>query len=203
MVACHVPKGWFAAATGALQRIMPTGLDRVASGLETLYAVSADAGRILVLRNKPPYGGWSDGADGTLAIYRADGHLLRTLDVTTTVGAVRDARLQGSQIAVLTRTRVAILDAGTGKTLRSWPLPSPASKVRLQDLHKGIAVYVSGRKITLVRLSDGKQAVITAPGQGMVRAQLETPGLFYTYFADGAGHIALIPRAQLSPRFGT
>jgi WD40 repeat protein len=203
MVTCHVPKGWFAAETGALRHVAPTGLHRVASGLETLYAVSADAGRILVLRSKPPYGGWSDGADGTLAIYRSDGRLLQTLDVSTTVGAVRDARLQGNHVAVLTSTQVAILDAATGKPLRAWPLPSPASKVTLQDLHEGTAVYVSGPKINLVRLSDGKRAVIAVPGQGVVRAQLEAPGLFYTYFSEGSGHIALIPTAQLSARFGT
>lgn len=45
--------------------------------------------------------------------------------------------------------------------------------------------------------------MITVPGQGVVRAQLEAPGLFYTYFAEGSGHIALLPATQLSSRFGT
>ena len=93
---------------GELVRVMPAGLRRVASGIQTLYAVSTDAGRILVLRN----GG---GADATLAMYRSDGRSVGI--VKTTLSEIRDALIQGRHIAVLTSNAVAVLDAITGRTL--------------------------------------------------------------------------------------
>lgn len=186
--------------SGQILRVTPGGLRPVVSGLEALYAVSADAGRVLVLRTQPntAWGDdiWSSAADGSLAIYRSGGRLIRTL--TTSLTQVHDARLQGNHVAVLTRDSVGVVDATTGRRLRVWPLQG-AKNVRLQDIHNGIVVYVAGRTIHLLRLRDGRQASVVAPG-GAVRAQLEAAGLFCSY---GPGRIALIPAAELTRRLSS
>jgi hypothetical protein len=190
--------------SGELLRVTPAGLRPVVSGLRTLYAVSVDAGRILVLRNLPWEGGEpsirSSGADGSLAIYRADGRLVGAM--RPTLGRVRDARLQGRYTAVLTHDKVGVIDTATGKILRAWGLQS-AGVVRLEDIQDGIVVYVVGRTIRLLRLRDGHQASIAVPGRGDVYAQLEASGLFYSYTAtQSTGRVAFIRFADLTRRFG-
>src|SRR5207244_7726194 len=80
---------------------------------------------------------------------------------------------------------------------RSGPWSLPASKsagddvcadpsgcslaaLRLADYQDGIAVYVVGRAVHLLRLSDRRDVTIRAPGVGPVHAQLEPSGLFYS-----------------------
>lgn len=164
-------KGWYALYSGAILRVTPARLRKVASGLGTLYLVSADAGRMLVLRSKPEWGGSSDGADGSLAIYRSDGRLL--------------------------------LDLATGTTLRTWSRRGSSTIARLEDLHAGIVVAVGGRTINLLRVADGKRATVVAPARGLVRGQMEAPGLFYSWTdRDGSGRLQFVSTASLRSRFG-
>jgi hypothetical protein len=69
----------------------------------------------------------------------------------------------------------------------------------LAGLQNGIAVVVAGRRISLVRVSDGNKAVIRA-GAGKVNAQLEPAGLFYSYSASRGGRVAFIPMGELQRR---
>jgi hypothetical protein len=82
---------------------------------------------------------------------------------------------------VLTQAVVADYDADTGAVLHEWPLV--AGNPRLEDVQNGVAVYVSGLYVYVVRLSDGRTAALPALG-GDPHAQLEAPGLFYSYTVD-------------------
>lgn len=188
-----------AVTSGRLMRLTPTTLLTIASGLGTLYAMSADAGEILVLHAPAVPDTSLSTADGSLAVYRADGRL-RTL--RTSVGPVRSAQMQGGQLAALTTSGLAVVDAATGATVRMWTLGAAAANLRLEGIHDGVVVTVAGRTIQLFRAADGKRVRVVAPGRGTVFARLEASGLFYTHTdAYGSGRVTLVPRAALTPLF--
>ncbi len=141
--------------------------------------LSVDSGRVLV-----------DRGGGLLELMSADGASLRSFQLNGAI--VRGARLQGRDLVVLTTTAVEVTDAETGAFLRRWPVDN----AQLADVQDGIAVLVSGREIHLIRLADGRDAVIAAAGPGPVQAQLEPSGLFYSYRADDAkypGRVVFVP----------
>jgi hypothetical protein len=80
----------------------------------------------------------------------------------------------------------------------------PYARLRLTDAENGIAVYVLGREIHLLRLSDGAATVVRPPAtRGTVEAQLERSGLFYAYQAadkELPGRVAFIPYAEVVGR---
>jgi hypothetical protein len=141
-------------------------------------------------------------------------------------GTVKAARVDGDRLLVLTRSG-AQNSLWTGDThssdgRRSGPWPLPASKssgdavcgdpngcklpaLRLEDFQSGIVVYVVGRDVHLLRLSDKKEVKIRASGLGPVHAQLEASGLFYSYRPSarpGRGRVAFMPMATVLARFG-
>jgi len=159
----------------------------IAASEKGLTPLSVDKGRILV-----------DHGDGLLEILAADGSSLEMFQLNGAL--VRAARLQDRDLVVLTREAVEVTDSGTGQFITRWPAPPDA---QLVDLQNGVAVLIAGRDIHLLRLSDGRAAVIEPPGEGPVLAQLEPSGLFYAYKADDTsypGRIEFIPFDQLSLR---
>jgi hypothetical protein len=154
---------------------------QVAASPGALTPLSVDAGRILV-----------DRENGTLELMTPQGTILRTFHLNAAI--VRGARLQGRELVVLTTASVEVTDVETGAFLRRWPLP--LQQARLEDVQDGVAVLVAEKRISLLRLSDGRGAEIDVPGSGPVLAQLEPAGLFYSYRADDArypGRVAFIP----------
>jgi hypothetical protein len=141
-------------------------------------------------------------------------------------GAMRAARIDGGVLVVLTRlgaeNRLWAVDTNVadGRPSGSWPLLASKSSgdavcgdpsgcrlaaLRLEDFQSGIAVYVVGRDVHLLRLSDRRDVRIRPPGLGPVHAQLEAPGLFYSYrpaSSPGRGRVAFVPMAAVLGRFG-
>jgi hypothetical protein len=147
-------------------------------------AVWVDAGRIVV---QPRSG-------GPLTIYSAKGAVLKTIAIPN--GTSSGTVLQGSQLATLLDGNLKVYDVSSGALEKTIPLQATA----LRDLEKGIAVYLNGRSIHVLRLSDGKQFKLTLPGKGFVDAQIEASGLYYVYnLAKGAskGHIVFMPFATV------
>jgi hypothetical protein len=124
-------------------------------------------------------------------------------------GEARAAKISGSQVVVL---RVGQLDvySTSRDTMRSWPVPAARSYgddycgsvrcapavLRLADLRDDLAVYVDGRDLHLLRVTDGTDVVVRRPLAGPVHAQLESSGLFYS-----AGRkVFFIPRSELARR---
>lgn len=124
-------------------------------------------------------------------------------------GEARAVKISGSQVAVL---RVGQIDVYTRSrdTMRSWPVPTARSygddycgvvrcalaALRLADLQGDLAVYIDGRDVHVLRVSDGTDVVIRRPAVGPVHAQLESTGLFYS----AGRNVFFIPRAELNRR---
>jgi hypothetical protein len=87
-----------------------------------------------------------------------------------------------------------IYDARSGRAELQRSLPAG---YRLTDVDGGVAVLVSGAKIVLLRLADGRSFTL-APGRGFVSAELEPPGLYYSYaIPGGGGRVVFVPRSEL------
>ena len=170
---------------GELYRLEGETLVRVTTSPTALTPLSVDAGRILV-----------DHEDGTLELLRPDGISIRTFRLNRSI--VRGVRLQGRDLVVLTTNAVELTNAENGEFVRRWPLPS--ANPRLEDVQNGIAVFVDGRVVTLLRLSDGRRAVIEVPSSQDVLAQIEPSGLFYSYSVEDAaypGRVAFVASQDL------
>ena len=116
-----------------------------------------------------------------------------------TVPNLRGAHLQGPDLAVLTSGGLQHYDATTGDLRHTWNI-SDAAAAELVDLHAGVALYLVGTTVHLVRLSDGQHSAIPAAGAAPVHAQLDDAGLFYSFgISDGTykGRVVFVPSTEL------
>jgi hypothetical protein len=157
---------------GRLWRLVGTTARQIASGSGPMTPLSVDRGRILVDRGTDGYA-VLDGQGRTLARYQLNR------------AVVKDARLQGDDLVVLTPLGVEVSKAATGEYLARWP--SPASDPRLVDLQDGIAVLEAAAGAFLMRVSDGKTVSLEVDGRRAQHAQIEPEGLFYSYTVDDPG----------------
>ncbi len=157
----------------------------IGKGPQSYPVVAVDAGRIAVRQES-----------GTMILLSSSGAVLRR--IATSRGAVRGAALQGNDLVVLRSGGIDVYDARSGTLARTIPLP--AGKALLRDVHSGLAVYVEGLVVHVVRLADGKSVSIKVPGSRPVDAQIEAPGLFYSYTLPGStakGRIAFLPLSEV------
>jgi hypothetical protein len=150
---------------------------------------------------------------GGLVVTRAEDEVaVRRLDGTAvwsgTFVGLRTARIDGHVLLVLVRAgsqnSLWSVDVSTGVRSGPWEPASTSATLRLEDYQAGIAVYVVGRAVHLLRLSDGRDVPIRAPGPGPVQAQLAPSGLFYSYRPAGSpvrGRVAFVPMAAVLSRF--
>jgi hypothetical protein len=193
---CASPGATCSTGTGVydveLWRVAAGKLTKVGSGGGARTVVAVDSGRILLRR-----------PDGTLVLLRADGKQLRTFPFARK--DVLGARLQGAELVVRTRKTLDAYDAATGKQGKSWPLATgTAAKASLRDLQSGVALYLAGGVVHLLRLRDGYDRAFRAEGKlPILDAELEASGLFYSYdLRRGAkpGRIAFARFGDLFPR---
>jgi hypothetical protein len=178
----------------------------VRTGPGTLRLLSAAAGSLALLQ-----------PDRSVAVVTAAGATTATIPFAA--GELRAARLDSDG-----RRLVALVSAGgaknalrvydpTGVLAATYPLPAARTSgdatcgdpngcktpaLRLEDVDSGIAVYVLGAQIHLVRLADGKTATIRPPGRTPVHAQLERDGLYYSYSLTArSSRVAFMPFAKL------
>jgi hypothetical protein len=145
---------------------------------------------------------------GLVAMRSGDDVAVRALDGTVlysgAFAGLRAARIDARVLVVLTRvgtqSSLWTVDLSSGQRSGPWILPAARSAgddvcgdpggcrpaaLRLADYRGGIAVYVLGRVVHLLRLADRSDVAIRAPGAGPVHAQLEPSGLFYSYSPVG------------------
>ena len=161
----------------------------VRSGDGAFEATDADAGRVAIVEPAGP-----------VDVLAADGSIVRRFSFAP--GAVLGARLGGAQLVVLTAAALEVDDAATGSALKTIPL-APAADRTLADFDGGIAVYVEGRNVHVLRIADGRATTISPPGTGAVFAQLEPAGLFTAWtLARGArpGRVEFVSRSELEQR---
>ena len=162
-----------------------------ASGLRTmsLMVVAVDAGRFATQQ-----------PSGSVTIYSATGSVSKEIAVPT--GKFSGFALQGSQLATVRDGKLELYDADSGTLVKTIPL---AAGSVLHDLQNGLVVYLDGRKIRVLRLSDGKKLTFSPPGMGSVDAQIESSGLFYSYNYKGGrspGRVVFVPFATLQKKLG-
>ncbi|MGD0167029.1 MAG: hypothetical protein ABSC51_07045 [Gaiellaceae bacterium] len=159
---------------------------------QTLAAVAVDAGRVAV-----------QAPSGAVTLLSATGVVLKQIAVP--VGSFSGTALQGSQLVTLRNGNLEVYDVASGSLTKTIPLAAGSPKPVLRDLTDGLAVYVRGLAVHVVRLSDGKKLTITVPGAGPVDAQIESTGLYYSYNLSKAGkhgRIVFLPFAQLLTKLG-
>lgn len=135
----------------------------------------------------------SVGEDGAIAMWHPHGARYGTSADARAKAAATD----GDFVAVLRRDR-ARLDVRrlSGGLVRSWPVARGAAP--LLDVESGVAVYVAGRSVHLVVLSDGRDRVVaTAPvGARLLDAQIERLFVAYAYRGGPAatGRVVVVRR---------
>ena len=199
---------WRVAGTGACPNAGLGSARRctvVQAGLGAVRLLSAAAGSVALLQ-----------PDGSVAIVTATGTPIAK--VAFAAGELRAARLDsdGRTLAALVasggKNALRVYDS-TGALAATYPLPAARTSgdgtcgdpsgcrtpaLRLEDVDSGIAVYVIGAQIHLLRLDDGKTATIRPPGRTPVHAQLERDGLYYSYsLAPKSSRVAFMPFAKL------
>jgi hypothetical protein len=169
----------------------PGGARPVAAQM-SLVALAANAGRIAILE-----------PSGAVLLVSAMGAVLKEIAVAP--GTLSGAALQGSQLIMLRNGKLELYDTVSGTLTKTIPLPAGSPAPVLRDLQRGLAVYVRGRAVHVLRLADGKSLTITAPGSGPVDAQIEPTGLYHSYNLPKAmshGRVVFIPFHQLLTRLG-
>ncbi len=168
--------------------------------------------------------------DGSLALLSADGSTRRVFRFRPgeARAAVLTAPAAGPTLVVLRRDAAGgdallVYDVVRGTLERTWRLPAARTSgpgqcgappdlcparppvLRLEDVESGIAVYVLGRDVHLLRLSDGRDVTLAAAGVGTVHAQLEPVGLWYSYAEPSStlsGRVAFVPFRDVLRRLG-
>lgn len=136
---------------------------QVASGAETVTAVSADAGREAVLHS-----------DESVAVYSKSGAVLMTLPAAS----AQEAALSGKKLVVVTRTRqLQIYDTGTGSLEKT--LSTKGRGLHNLDVQGNIAIYTTGKLLRAVNLSSGKTREIGALGNRIAFARIDSAGVAY------------------------
>ena len=164
----------------------------VRSGTGLVAPTGVDAGRIVILE-----------IGGAVAVLHASGSLVHRLVLPP--GQAVSAQLSGSQLLVLTATGLQAYDAATGAPEKTVSLGASTNR-RLADFDKGIAVYVEGRTVHVLRLANQRRTSFKLLGKGQVVAQLEPSGLFTGYTLGGGtrpGRVAFLTRAALDRRLGS
>jgi hypothetical protein len=157
---------------GQLELLGGTKLKPIASGANTVQAVTADGGRVAVLRS-----------DGSVALYSATGKLLLTVNPPDATAVA----LKGKNLVVLTKARELVLyNAHTGSVRRAFTVRG-IRQPRNLDVQGNIAIYTTQSEEVLhaVNLSTGRDSAIAEPHGGVQFAQINSAGLVYA--GNGAG----------------
>jgi hypothetical protein len=180
---------WDRPAQGTLYRVLvtPRGVDKYGSCDECsvelrsdLAALAVDSGRIA-----------TQTPTGNVELLNATGQKLRTFPTKMKKDPV--AALQGNRLVVQQGKSIVAYDTDTGKRILTRSIGMGV----LQDVHGDVVVYIAGRRIHLLRLSDGKKTSIRPPGNSAVLAQIEGAGLYYAYNVGGRGRVTFVPFDQL------
>jgi hypothetical protein len=147
-------------------------------------------------------------ADGPVSVYM-EGEQEAVGQVDYARGEALALKAQGSRIAVLRRGAVDVRDV-YGRAPDTFRLPAARSygddhcgtvrctlaELRLADLQGNLVVYIRGRAIHVLRITDESDIVLRRPATGPVHAQLEATGLSYS----SGGRVFFIPRSEIDRR---
>jgi hypothetical protein len=165
---------------------------RIRSGADAYGVVAVDSGRVALQSVR----------DGSIIVVNDHGGLLTSGVITA--GTNAGTAMQGTQIVTLRGSTMQVWDPATGHLNGSVSLPAGAGTPVLRDLQNGVAVYLRGRAVHVVRLADSKDVVFVVAGRRAVDAQIENSGLFYAYNAltgSTRGRVVFVPWTELQQKF--
>jgi hypothetical protein len=114
-------------------------------------------------------------------------------------GEVKAVRLDDGRLVVARKSLLEAYDAASGAIQLQRQLPSGYA---LAEVDGGIGVFRRYGTIKLLRLADGHSLTLK-PGGGPRFADLEPPGLYYSYVtAAGNGRVVFVPRAVVVRQLG-
>ncbi|HET7856164.1 MAG TPA: hypothetical protein VFL41_06875, partial [Gaiellaceae bacterium] len=128
---------------------------------------------------------------GSVTVLDDQGRLVRTWPFAP--ADVFAARLDGSHLVVARSYTLESYDVTTGALELSRPLPAG---YQLADVDGQVAVLRRPQTVILLRLSDGASRTF-APGGAPVLADLESPGLYYSFTVGAEGRVVFVPRSEL------
>jgi len=111
---------------------------------------------------------------------------------------IDDLALSGTNVIVVRAdsTTVEIYDAESGTRLHRWPI-ARASSLKGLSVDSRFAVF-EARGFHLVRLSDGSEKTLLAPGGTRpIDVALDSSGLFVLYRTHGRTRLGFVPLARL------
>jgi hypothetical protein len=154
-----------AVTDGELDLLNGTTLKQIAPGPNTVEAVSADGGRVAVLR-----------LNGTVALYSSAGTLLRTVSPSS----AKAAALSGPNLVVLTNTgTLELYNTQTGSLRKTLYVHGKTKQTPNLDAQGNIAVYTTGASLHAVNLTSGKDRVVGTLSRGIALARIDSAGLAY------------------------
>jgi hypothetical protein len=149
-------------------------------------SVESVSGRLIAIREPK-----------AVAVVDLKGSLVRVFPFA--LGEVKAARLDDGRLVVARKGVLDVYDAASGAKQLQRQLPSGYA---LADVDGGIAVLRRHGTIKLLRLADGHSLTLK-PGGGPRFADLEPPGLYYSYVtAAGDGRVVFVPRAEVVRQLG-
>lgn len=172
--------------SGGLYALEGTQTKSIATGVNTVSAVSADGGREAVLRS-----------DGSVAVYSKSGSVLAAVNPPNAEAVA----LSGKNLVVLSKGRtLEVYDAHTGllqKTLSTHGKGGPENL----DVQGNVATYTSNSSVRAVNLSSGKDRVVGTLGNRIALARIGTAGLAYaangTRASFGKSTLVFVPLARV------
>ena len=188
----------------------------IASGETAMSVVAAGDERIAVKSGPLQPGGPSPAPptavpESTLTLLDPDGAVLSSFALPA--GTYRGAELTntGFSLVVLRDEMLEVYDTTTGALTSSFDAVPPGVKTHpyaLTSVRKGLATYVSGKRIYVVRLSDGASFSIRPRRvyRAVVDASLVGGGLFFSHNVGPArpgeknGRVVYLSRAALDAR---
>jgi hypothetical protein len=154
--------------SGGLYTLSGTQTKQIATGTNTVRAVSEDGGREAVLR-----------ADGSVAVYSKSGSVQASVTPPSALGVA----LSGKNLVVLSKGRkIEVYDAQSGSLQKTLSTRGKGGPVNL-DAQGDIATYTSNSSVHAVNLSSGKDRVVGTLGNRIAYARIDSAGL--TYVANG------------------
>ena len=105
--------------------------------------------------------------------------------------------LDGDRLVVARSGQVEAYNLRNGALELQRPLPPGYF---LADVSRGIVLLQHKGTLLLLKLENGRTYTLQ-PGRGHVSAELEAPGLYYSYATpQGGGQLVFVPRSELERR---
>ena len=215
-VSGSVPPGALLVFRASLSVFRGAKTAKIRTGAAGMTLVAFGAGRIALMAAPPNLLGvfGKPLQAGTLTLVDLEGTAVGgfPLPPGTFSGAVLDA----TSFYTIRDQSLEVYDVATGAMTATYPAKAPADEdapFGLTSISRGIATYVRGNSLHVVRISDGARfKIVKRKNQGPVDAELTSKGLYYSFnTADRLdfenrgkrlGRVVFMPMAAVEERLG-